>query len=239
MPSILPDDVRAALAQIVEPITRETSITPYTKLTQRTLLANFSTGMMNGVNAFTPLIASHLIDPRDTRIDQLRSLGAKFLLHDFKIARNLQHTAETIVEPLLDKYSNDLSIYLSYLNPLHMQRIGNPASKHFTGEALNIFLRSTQDNMFLEAENILDAIKGQYTRAVLMFNGASWMHITNDGPFSLRREGTSNPKVMTMDMKTGISANGIQPLRGAAQSPWYVPEYSPYRRLKTYVQSLE
>jgi hypothetical protein len=213
-------------------VTRNSRIQSTMKLSENMTLANYTTGMPNGYKSFAPLMRSHLIDIRNPRINSLRNFGVRFLFQHHKIARNLQHTSDTIIEPLLSKYGRDLQLYTGYINPLEMGKIGDQKSKHFTGEAVNLFLRSSQNNMFMDAEEILDKVKGQFTSAFLIFNHGSWLHLANNGPFGFLRGTPNNPLIRSFDMVSGLSQNGLAPLRGMTKSPWEILEYAPFAKIR-------
>lgn len=215
----------------VPDVSRQSYIEPKLRLSENLNLANFTTGMPNGYNSFAPIVTSHLVDPTDASIAFLRDRGVKALLNHWKIAANMQNLAYTVVEPLLKAYGNDLMIYCTYLNPTGMGIIGDPASKHFTGEAITLFLRSSSDNMYLEAENILSKIRRHYTHALLFYNEHSWMQIITNGPYSFVKNATANPVIRSFDLATGDSANGIAPMRGVTRNPWAVGEFTPMRQL--------
>lgn len=212
-------------------IDKHTLIQPVTRLTKHLNVANFTTGMPNGFNTFAPLVTSHLIDTDDPRMGILREYGIKALLQHHKIARNLQDVGEKIVEPLLDKFGNDVMVYASYMNPLRVSNIVDKASKHFTGEAINVFLRSGQDNMFLEAEKILDSVKGQVSHAILNFNHGSWLHLVTNGPFGFLKGDMKNPIIATIDHQLGQMMRGFFPFRGMVKNPWATGDFAPFRRL--------
>lgn len=213
-------------------VTKNTLIEPTLRLTPHLNVANFTTGMSNGFNVFSPIMTSHLIDPRSDVVDGLRERGVKALLQHHKIARNLQHVAETVIEPALDKYKDDVVLYTAYLNPASMPILPSTTSKHFTGEAVNIFLRSDKENMFLKAEELLDKIKGQYTHAILHFNGISWLQILTNGPFSFFSGNPKNPIIKSIDHALGQQARGLFPFRGLFKSGWSQESFAPFRRLQ-------
>jgi hypothetical protein len=213
----------------VSDVGRQSYIQPTLRLSENLNLANFTTGMPNGFNAFAPIITSHLVEPTDGTVGFLRDQGVKALVNHWKISANLQNLAYTIVEPLLKAHGNDLMIYSSYLNPTGMGIIGDSTSKHFTGEAITLFLRSSAGNMYLQAENILSKIRGHYTHAFLYFNDHSWLQIFTNGPYSFYKGNPRNPVLRTFDLATGDSSGGIVPMRGAVANPWAVPDFSPMR----------
>lgn len=212
-------------------VTKDTVVQASTLLSPNMTLANFTTGMANGVNSFAPVMTQTLIDASDPRVGPLIDQGVRFLLNDYKIAANLQTLSNEVVEPLLRNFGSDLTVYTAYLNPLMQTAIGDPLNKHFTGEAINIFLRSEQGNMFRQAQNILSMIQGKFTHAFLNFNHGSWMQIITNGPFSFVRDSVANPVLGTFDWATGKMAGGMFPMRGMVKNPWYQPEFAPYRRL--------
>jgi hypothetical protein len=175
-------------------------------------VVNTSTYPFKSVNS-SPL--PDVINP-DTSSDSGRTCP---IPEPWKIAQNLQYLAAGVLEPLIAEYRHDLTIFSAFQNPQFVSSgSGDLSSKHFTGEAVDIFLDSKEGNMFIAAGDILQLIGGAVSEFGLIFASRSWIHLGINGPNQSSVAQPVEQRLYTRDMETGQSFSGLFPSRGT-----YVP----------------
>ena len=142
--------------------------------------------------------------------------GRKPLLSDkWKIASNIQHLAYGVLEPLAKKYVTTMHLMTCYLDPetaAHGATYNE--SKHFSGEAVDLYIQGSEHNMFIKAGEIMEAIKGNYVELGLIFGQRSWLHIGIKGLYSPTGGDYNKPRIFTKDFTTSRSWTGLYPARG-------------------------
>lgn len=152
-----------------------------------------------------------VVDPNSSFADEY---GIE-LPEKWKIARNLQYLAAGIIEPLIAKYPGDVTILASYINPQAVAVSGDAASKHYTGEAVDIILNTKEGNMFGVAGEIYQLVGAYCVEFGLIFSSRSWIHLAINGPMQAANKTVSTTQaIYTKDLSTGENYNGLYPARG-------------------------
>lgn len=146
------------------------------------------------------------------------NLGDK-VVPNWKVVRNLQVLSERAIEPLITEYGSDLHILTGYVNPGRVSHYDDRHNKHYTGEAIDVFLPTYAGNMYSLGSSFLGQLNGNITEIGLIFSQTSWLHIGVNGPHGPSIGDASNPLIYTYDMARREYFSGFYPARG-----FYVPK---------------
>lgn len=160
-----------------------------------------------GVTTMSPLISP--LSAKAVALAQVMEI----MTEPWKIAQNLQALAIQVLDPLVTRFGTDLVVYACYINPTLVNALEDIGNKHFTGEAVDIYLRSSASNMYPHVNEIKDLLGDCVVEMGLMFGGVSWLHIGIDGPNRLATETPGLPE-WSHDLATGDMAAGMFPMRG-------------------------
>lgn len=142
--------------------------------------------------------------------------GRKPLVSDkWKIASNLQHLAQGVLEPLVEKYGINIHIICCYLDPeTTAPKATFNDSKHFSGEAVDLYIPEFEHNMFIKAGEVMNTIAGNFVEFGLIFGQRSWLHIGIRGPHSPTGGDYDKPRIFTKDFVDEKMYTGLYPSRG-------------------------
>lgn len=195
-------------------ITSSTDLKRGFMLTNNVSLDALTVGVVNGSTyPYKTVKTSSFPDVLTTDSTSGRTIPIK---EKWKIATNLQYLATGVLEPLISKYSDDVTIFSGFVNPQNVS-LGNGdiESKHFTGEAVDIYLNSKEGNMFVVANDIKSMLGSSVTEFGLIFSSRSWIHLAINGPYQANGYSTStSQRIYTQDLDSGQYFKGIFPSRG-------------------------
>lgn len=134
-------------------------------------------------------------------------------LEGWQIARNLQISAEGVIENLMKEIGSDL-ILRSGLN-LSSNFKNNPLEAlHTIGRSFDIQINGYQDNMFNVAKEVQKIAK-KASGISLVYGQTSWIHLDIDPKKALSTGNLIDlPNFSTVDNVLGVAEQGLTTLRG-------------------------
>lgn len=166
--------------------------------------------------AYSPITASWLPKYTSTLIpDSSFPLnltgGANIPL--WQIVSNLQAGAQGMLEGLLGNFGRDLIIKSAFMNNIPFGSLPNEVS-HLIGRGFDIQIAGFENNMY----NVTKEVQ-KFTRmadSINLVNGAtSWLHVdVNPLKLGIAPSSLPDPEVITSDLITGITSQGLSAIRG-------------------------
>lgn len=164
------------------------------------------------------------IDYDNLLFDPFLNSRSPLVADKWKITANLQYLAYGIIEPLINYFGVAfIQPICIYLDPQRtMPNAVNDTSKHFSGEAIDFYVKDHQNDMYNIMGDVLHALCNENKNAVgipfteigLIYTNQSYIHIGIAGPHSPLGGDYNNPRIFTKDFVEGTSYTGFMPCRG-------------------------
>lgn len=134
-------------------------------------------------------------------------------MEGWQIVRNLQISAENVLENLLREVGSDLIIRSGFNINENMMK--NPLEAlHSIGRSFDVQISGYQDNMFNVAKDI-QRIANKASSMQLVYGSSSWIHMNINPQKALDTAIKQTlPEMKTVDANLGIIENGLTSLRG-------------------------
>jgi hypothetical protein len=131
----------------------------------------------------------------------------------WQIVANLQAGANGMLEGLLSNFGRDLIIKSAFMNNIPINALPNEIS-HLIGRGFDIQIAGFENNMYNVAKEVQ-----KFTRmadSINLVNGTtSWMHVDiNPLKLGIAPSSLPDPKVITSDLLSGITSEGLSAVRG-------------------------
>ncbi len=166
--------------------------------------------------AYSPITASWLPKYTATLIpDSSLALnltgGANMPL--WQIVSNLQAGAEGMLEGLLGNFGRDLIIKAAFMNNIPVNALPNEIS-HLIGRGFDIQIAGFENNMYNVTKEVQKFTK--MADSINLVNGTtSWLHVDiNPLKLGIPSSALPDPTVLTSDLLTGITTEGLAAVRG-------------------------
>lgn len=164
-------------------------------------------------------LSNPLPERKDTQ-NVVDNLPEEQRIENWNIASNLQELSEEVIEPLITEYGSNLKIFRGYQNPgnifISRRKREKGYNKHFTGEAVDIFLEDFRSNMYHHASDMYEIVKDHVVEVGLIYSSTSWIHFGINAEFGPNEGQVGNPRIFTIDLTKQIYTTGFVPLRGIA-----------------------
>ncbi|QIG65727.1 hypothetical protein phiOC_p062 [Ochrobactrum phage vB_OspM_OC] len=189
-------------------ITNTTKIDYGLQISKNLLIDHLTTGAYHYMlGEWIPKYPAKLIPTNSEGILKLTGMEG------WQIARNLQISAENVIENLMREIGSDLVIRSGLNLASNIQN--NPLEAlHQIGRSFDIQINGYQDNMFNVAKEVQQIAK-KASGIQLVYGQTSWIHLDIDPKRALSSATNFEaPEFKTVDSILGVAENGLTSLRG-------------------------
>lgn len=189
-------------------ITKDTKIDYGMQISRNLIIDHLTTGAYNHMlGEWIPKYPAKILPANINGV--LRLTGVE----GWQIVRNLQISAENVIENLLKEIGSDLIIRSGF--NINENMLKNPMEAlHTIGRSFDIQIGGYQDNMFNVAKEV-QKIASKSSSMQLVYGTSSWIHMNINPKTALDTSIVRElPPMKTVDLALGKIENGLTSLRG-------------------------